>query len=83
MPAAPETQLDHGHRQHFTASPTSTFSGSNRYQTQAIGPGQQPDYINAVAQLNTQLSPLDLLDCLQQIEQQQGRCAPFAGEPEP
>ena len=46
---------------------------SNRYKTQAIGPGNQPDYINAVACLNTQLSPLDLLDCLQQIEQQQGR----------
>ena len=46
---------------------------SSFYQTTAIGPGQQPDYINAVAQLQTSLSPLELLDLLQSIENQQGR----------
>ena len=45
---------------------------SNRYQTPPIGP-QQPDFINAAVQLNTDLSPLDLLDALQTIEQQQNR----------
>ena len=45
---------------------------SNRYQTPPIGP-QQPDFINAAAQLSTDLSPLDLLDALQSIEQQQNR----------
>ena len=45
---------------------------SNRYQTPPIGP-QQPDFINAAAQLSTDLSPLDLLDALQAIEQQQNR----------
>jgi len=45
---------------------------SNRYQTPPIGP-QQPDFINAAAQLSTDLSPLDLLDALQAIEQQQHR----------
>ncbi len=45
---------------------------SNRYQTPPIGP-QQPDFINAAAQLSTDLSPLDLLDALQTIEQQQNR----------
>jgi len=33
----------------------------------------QPDYINAVAALETGLSPLELLDALQAIEQIQGR----------
>ena len=45
---------------------------SDRYQTPPIGP-QQPDFINAAAQLSTDLSPLDLLDALQAIEQQQNR----------
>lgn len=38
------------------------------YQSRAIGP-EQPDYINAVAQLETNLAPLELLDALQTIEQ--------------
>lgn len=33
----------------------------------------QPDYINAVAEIQTELSPLELLDNTQAIEQQQGR----------
>lgn len=46
---------------------------SKFYQTPAIGPGQQPDYINGAAMLETDLSPLALLDLLQAIENQQGR----------
>lgn len=43
------------------------------YRSVAIGPGEQPDYVNAVAQLDTALSPLALLDVLQAIEQAQER----------
>lgn len=46
---------------------------SNFYQTPAIGPGNQADYINAAALLETGLSPIDLLDFLQSIENRQGR----------
>jgi 2-amino-4-hydroxy-6-hydroxymethyldihydropteridine diphosphokinase len=46
---------------------------SSFYQTPAIGPGEQPDYINAAALLQTELRPLALLDLLQSIENQQGR----------
>ncbi|MDC0953777.1 2-amino-4-hydroxy-6-hydroxymethyldihydropteridine diphosphokinase [Porticoccaceae bacterium] len=53
---------------HILVSRRSSF-----YQTPAIGPGEQPNYINAVAQLDSQLAPLDLLDLLQSIENQQGR----------
>ncbi len=35
--------------------------------------GGQPDYCNAVARLRTALEPLDLLDQLQRIENEQGR----------
>lgn len=38
------------------------------YSSHAVGP-EQPDYINAVALLDTQLAPLTLLDALQAIEQ--------------
>lgn len=43
------------------------------YQSKAVGPGQQPDYLNAVAQLHTRLPPLDLLHALQAIETSQQR----------
>lgn len=43
------------------------------YRSAAVGPGEQADYLNAVAQLHTDLAPLALLDALQHIELQQGR----------
>jgi 2-amino-4-hydroxy-6-hydroxymethyldihydropteridine diphosphokinase len=43
------------------------------YRSRAIGPGAQPDYINAVVQLETLLEPQQLLSLLQGIEQQHGR----------
>lgn len=38
-----------------------------------MGPQDQPDYVNAVCHLTTSLSPLALLDVLQQIELEHGR----------
>lgn len=46
---------------------------SSLYQSQPLGPQDQPDYVNAVACLDTGLSPLALLDALQNIENEQGR----------
>lgn len=43
------------------------------YRSTAVGPGEQPDYINAAALLETQLTPLALLDALQAIEQSHQR----------
>ena len=44
------------------------------YRTAAVGgPPNQPDYINAVAALNTALTPEELLTTLQAIETQHGR----------
>jgi len=48
---------------------TRLLTQSPLYRSIAIGPGEQPDYINAVALLETQLAPLDLLDALQALEQ--------------
>ncbi len=46
---------------------------SRLYRSAAIGPGNQPDFLNAVARLDTDLAPLPLLTALQRIEQDQGR----------
>ena len=41
---------------------------SSLYRTPPMGPQDQPDYINAVAELETGLGPLALLDELQRLE---------------
>lgn len=46
---------------------------SSAYRSAAVGPGKQPDYLNAVVQLDTTLPAADLLSALHQIEQIQGR----------
>lgn len=46
---------------------------SSLYQSKPHGPQDQPDYINAVANFETQLDAEPLLDVLQSIETQYGR----------
>jgi 2-amino-4-hydroxy-6-hydroxymethyldihydropteridine diphosphokinase len=46
---------------------------SPRYRNPAVGPGPQPDFINAVAELFTELDATALLLELQRIENAQGR----------
>lgn len=46
---------------------------SSLYHSAPMGPQDQPPFINAVAKLSTRLEPLELLDQLQAIENQQGR----------
>jgi len=43
------------------------------YRSSPHGPPDQPDYVNAVAMLNTRLAPEALLDELQRIEHRHGR----------
>lgn len=46
---------------------------SSFYTSQPMGPQDQPEYVNAVAEISTELEPLMLLDAMQYIEKQQGR----------
>jgi len=48
---------------------TRLLEASSLYASQPMGPSDQPDYINAVAKIATQLSAQDLLKALQAIEQ--------------
>ncbi len=49
------------------------LKASKLYSSTPMGPQNQPDYINAVVAIKTNLTPLQLLDCTQAIELEQGR----------
>lgn len=48
---------------------TKLLKSSRWYQSKAVGPGQQPDYVNGVAHIETGLNAHQLLDQLQAIEE--------------
>lgn len=52
---------------------TRRVAHSKLYRSAPMGPQDQPDYINAVAVLDTELGPFDLLAKLQAIEQSHHR----------
>ncbi len=56
-----------------TCQDLSLLACSPWYRSAARGPGEQPDYINGVAALCTDLSPGALLDRLQAVERAHGR----------
>lgn len=54
--------------------PNSEFIAcSHYYASKPMGPQDQPDYVNAVACINTSLQPEQLLDLTQAIELEHGR----------
>lgn len=69
----PKQQLNHAIQALAQLPNSQLVAISSFYQSKPLGPQDQPDYVNAVVCLNTELSPLDLLEHLQQIERQQGR----------
>jgi 2-amino-4-hydroxy-6-hydroxymethyldihydropteridine diphosphokinase len=56
-----------------TATDIEVVNLSSLYQSPPIDGSNQPDYINAIAQVNTHLTPLELLYICQQIETNQHR----------
>lgn len=52
---------------------THVLKASSLYSSTPMGPQNQPDYINAVVKIETELAPIDLLDNTQKIELEQGR----------
>lgn len=65
----PRAQVEQAFSELGNIGKTELIGRSRLYSSRAIGPGEQPDYINAVALLSTELAPLALLDALQAIEQ--------------
>lgn len=54
---------------------------SSFYRTAPVGYMNQPDFINAVVQIETELTPHQLLDALLEIEQTCGRIRTFPNAP--
>src|SRR5512142_2656055 len=60
---------------------TRVLRRSSLYRSAPVGYLDQPDFINAVAQLETALSPRALLDALLALEQECGRTREFQNAP--
>ncbi|PLX95650.1 MAG: 2-amino-4-hydroxy-6-hydroxymethyldihydropteridine diphosphokinase [Desulfuromonas sp.] len=61
-------------RQQLTRAGVEVVASSPLYRTAAVGgPAEQPDYLNAVLQVQTRHDPEALLACCLEIEQQAGR----------
>ncbi len=54
---------------------------SSLYRSAPVGYLDQPDFINAVAQLETELAPRALLDALLALEHERGRTREFCNAP--
>jgi 2-amino-4-hydroxy-6-hydroxymethyldihydropteridine diphosphokinase len=69
----PEQQLNSAVKAMSMLADSQVDRVSSFYRSRAIGPGTQPDYLNAVLCLLTDLPPVTLLQALQEIELDQGR----------
>ncbi|WP_144372657.1 2-amino-4-hydroxy-6-hydroxymethyldihydropteridine diphosphokinase [Vogesella urethralis] len=59
----------------------SLLARSSCYRTAPVGYADQPDFINAVCQVDSALAPQDLLAALLQLEQAFGRVRTFRNAP--
>jgi 2-amino-4-hydroxy-6-hydroxymethyldihydropteridine diphosphokinase len=71
--ADPQSQVTTAIEELAQLSESRLVGVSSLYRSDPMGPTDQPDYINAVARLETKLEPMALLDELQAIEQAHGR----------
>lgn len=60
---------------------TRVLAQSSLYRSAPVGFLEQPDFINAVAQLETVLAPRALLDALLELERERGRTREFRNAP--
>ncbi|GIU09349.1 2-amino-4-hydroxy-6-hydroxymethyldihydropteridine diphosphokinase [Shewanella morhuae] len=69
----PKAQLDNAVAALSILALENRLQVSPYYRSVPMGDVVQPDYVNAVVSFDTELTPLALLDALQQIENTQGR----------
>ncbi|MGB1141705.1 MAG: 2-amino-4-hydroxy-6-hydroxymethyldihydropteridine diphosphokinase, partial [Halioglobus sp.] len=69
----PLSQLQHAVQALAALPATQLVRLSGIYQSAPVGPGEQPDYLNAAAQLDTAIPAPELLAHLHRIEAAQGR----------
>lgn len=71
--ATPQAQLKAARLAIAALTGTEEVGFSSLYRSPPMGPQDQPDYVNAVMAINTELSAIALLRDLQKIELDQGR----------
>ncbi len=69
----PRVQVAAGMNELADLPGTEVEACSSLYESEPMGPQDQPDYVNAVVRLRTALAPEALLDGLQAIERRHGR----------
>ena len=69
----PKSQVTQALQELDAMEETKLIQASSLYKSKPMGPSDQPDFINAVAEIATYLSPEDLLCELQKIEQSHQR----------
>ena len=77
----PQVQVERALQTIATTAKIKLIKASSLYKTAPVGYDNQPDFINAVAEIETDLSPLELLHKLLEIENQHGRERPFPNAP--
>lgn len=77
----PQAQVTQALRELSGLPQTQVTASSSLYRTAPLGYDDQPDFINAVARLETSLVPLALLRALLALEDTHGRERPFPNAP--
>ncbi|HSD60168.1 MAG TPA: 2-amino-4-hydroxy-6-hydroxymethyldihydropteridine diphosphokinase [Burkholderiales bacterium] len=77
----PAAQLARGLQELAQLPGTRVLARSSLYRSAAVGTGPQPDYLNSVAEIETGLTPSELLDALLAIERRHGRTREFPNAP--
>lgn len=77
----PSAQVERGMQMLSTLEHTEIIKRSSLYQSAPIGETDQPDFINAVVQVKTRLTPHTLLTGLLAIEQACGRIRSYRNAP--
>ena len=79
--AQPQQQLQQALAQIDQLPHTRLLAHSSLYSSAPVGYLDQPDFVNAVAKIATDLAPHDLLNALLDIEHQHGRERTFRNAP--
>lgn len=77
----PQAQILRAFSELDTLPHTRLLARSALYRSAPVGYLDQPDFINAVAKLETALAPRELLDALLALERENGRTREFANAP--
>lgn len=79
--ADPQVQVLHAMQALDDLPRSRLLARSSLYRSAPVGYLDQPDFINAVAQIETELAPRELLDALLRLEQECGRTREFRNAP--